>query len=255
MELSQPERKHGEALAAQVRSLLAIHLDVIGFASNHALFLTRIERFAALIALWGARINLTAEHGDPAQIVFHIIDSLMPVALAEGDEFLRPAFLGGSRVLDLGSGAGFPGLVLASASPAKFTLIESRRKRASFLTIAAAEMGLKNVDVDLRRIAPHPDKCRYGEERQTQDCATSVGTGARFDVVTARAFANASRFYSIAPSALKPGGLAIFFANPGQDLQPSEAVRNDLHQFRLLSYGIPRSQSKVQRLLALWRRR
>ncbi len=81
-------------------------------------FLERIEKMAATLALWGARTNLTAEASDPAEIAFHIIDSLAPIAFAEGAdrETLEAALAEGASALDLGSGAGFPGLVLAAAS-------------------------------------------------------------------------------------------------------------------------------------------
>ena len=87
-------------------------------------------------------MNLTAHPEDPEEIAFHVIDSVMPVVLASLNGPLHGTFDKGSTVLDLGSGAGFPGLVLAAASPANFTLIESRRKRASFLQVARAEMRL-----------------------------------------------------------------------------------------------------------------
>src|SRR5579885_2785423 len=106
-----------------------------------ARFLQRMERFGAVLALWGARTNLTAKPEDPAEIAFHIADSLMPLKF-------MPDILGeGMRVLDFGSGAGFPGLVLASACDAQFTLAEARQKRASFLKVAAAEMGLDNTEI------------------------------------------------------------------------------------------------------------
>ena len=107
-----------------------------------------------MIALWGPQVNLTAEPRDPRELAFHIIDSLSPVAFAETEELLHHAFGAHNEVLDLGSGAGFPGLVLASVSAANFTLVESRRKRASFLAVAASEMSLKNVVIEAKRAEP-----------------------------------------------------------------------------------------------------
>ena len=83
------------------------------------------------------------------------------------------------RVLDLGSGAGFPSLILAAACAADFTLLEARRKRASFLTVAAAEMGLANVRVEPSR-------------------TDSMTLEPVFDVVTARAFAEPAIVYRTA---------------------------------------------------------
>jgi 16S rRNA (guanine(527)-N(7))-methyltransferase RsmG len=242
------ERNHAKTLAAQVRSLVADYPDTIRLASDRVLFLNRIERLAALIVFWGVRMNLTAEPGNPGELAFHIIDSVIPLISADGEEFLRPAFRAGSQVLDLGSGAGFPALVLASASRANFTLIESRRKRSSFLAVAAAEMNLKNVVVESRRV----EQNRANSGRSGKSTGASVG---QFDVVTARAFALPSTLHSLAGSALKSGGIGMLYANPGQNLALPDAVKNGLHEFRLVPYRIPRGDRVVERILGLWRRR
>ena len=130
-------------------------------------------------------------------------------------------------MLDLGSGAGFPGLVLAAASPAHFTLVESRRKRASFLTVAVAEMGLKNVAIEGRR-------------------AEDIGLAEQYDLVTARAFGATADFFALAARALKPGGLAMLYANPSQRLS--------LDDHQLIEYSVARRGEKIDRILAIWRR-
>jgi len=141
------------------------------------------------VARWGAKMNLTAHPEQPEEVAFHIVDSLMPVILAtEQASILAGAFALGRTVLDLGSGVGFPGLVLAAAAPAQFTLVESRRKRASFLQVAAAEMGLKNVTVESGR-------------------AEQIELANQYDLVTARAFGDAATFLELAKQALKPDGL------------------------------------------------
>ena len=78
---------------------------------------------------------------DPAHAAIkHFLDSLTALLLRE----IQP----GERVADIGSGAGFPGLVLAVARPhASYTLVESSLKRAAFLREAAAYLGLTNVEV------------------------------------------------------------------------------------------------------------
>jgi 16S rRNA (guanine527-N7)-methyltransferase len=243
MESRFNEPGNTKAIASQVRSLVAPHLKNISLASGRDLFLERIGRLAAVVAFWGARINLTAAPGEPREIGFHIIDSLGPLTFSHGEELLREAFRAGSRVLDLGSGAGFPGLVLAAACPAMFTLIESRRKRASFLAIAAAEMGLKNVVVELRRLRPD------GARSNAQAAYSS------FDVVTARAFAVPSAFYAVAASVLRSGGIALLYANQEQNLALPNAEKNGLQEFRRLSYTVPRDSHPVHRVLGVWRRR
>ena len=112
-------------------------------------FVQRMAIFGALLAVWGAKTNLTAHPDDAVETAFHIIDSMMPLVLAKNPNWgeLASAFAPGTRILDFGSGAGFPGLILASACDAHFVLAEARQKRASFLKIAAAELDLRNVEV------------------------------------------------------------------------------------------------------------
>ena len=243
------EGTHIKVVAAQVRSLVAAYIDEIGFAADGALFLDRIERLAAMTAFWGARMNLTAEPGDARELAFHIIDSLTPAIFADSEELLRHAFRAGTRILDLGSGAGFPGLVLASALPANFTLIESRRKRASFLAVAVSDMNLKNVVVESRRIEPE----RGSADRSWGETEVKACDG--FDVVTARGYAHPPTFHLTAASALKPGGIAILYANSGQNLALPDADKNGLYEFQPVAYTIPRSGRVVKRILGLWRRR
>jgi 16S rRNA G527 N7-methylase RsmG len=90
--------------------------------------------------------------------------TVMPTARAG----LADAFVSGSRVLDLGSGAGFPALILAAACDADFLLMEARRKRASFLRVTAAEMGLSNVQVDSARADPAALRRVYLETSHTE---------------------------------------------------------------------------------------
>ncbi|MBV8357019.1 MAG: class I SAM-dependent methyltransferase [Deltaproteobacteria bacterium] len=242
------ERIHIKAVAARVRSLVAGYLDAIDFIADRVLFLDRMERLSATIVLWGARMNLTAEPGDACELAFHIIDSLTPVILVNSEELLQYAFRADNRILDLGSGAGFPGLVLASATPANFTLIESRRKRASFLAVAAADIDLKNVVVEPRRIESEGMSSNRSGATEAKVCGG-------FDVVTARGYAQPSTFHLTAASALKPGGIAILYANSGQNLALSDAGKNGLNEFRPIAYEVPRSGRAVKRILGLWRRR
>jgi 16S rRNA (guanine527-N7)-methyltransferase len=203
-------------------------------------FLERIEKLAGNVALWGAKMNLTAHPEDPEEIAFQIIDSVMPVVVAAdkssvGLSVLAGEFARGRMILDLGSGAGFPGLVLAAASPADFTLVESRRKRASFLQVAVAEMGLGNVTIEGRR-------------------AEELGLDGQYDLVTARAFGDAADFFALAARALKPGGLAMLYANPSQRLRPDLAQASHLGDYQRIAYSVARRGERIDRILAVWRR-
>jgi len=106
--------------------------------------------FLQLLLKWNAVHNLTAITEPDAMIKRHLVESLS----------LRP-FLRGVRIADVGSGAGLPGIPLAIVDPDReFTLIESRAKRARFLSHVKGALDLSNVTVehgrveDLRGMAP-----------------------------------------------------------------------------------------------------
>jgi 16S rRNA (guanine(527)-N(7))-methyltransferase RsmG len=189
-------------------------------------FPSRMEKLAGNIALWGSKMNLTAHPDDPEEIAFHIIDSVMPVVLASDPACILHGQLGpDSKVLDLGSGTGFPGLVLAAASPANFVLIESRRKRASFLQVATAEMELKNAKVEVVR-------------------AEQIGPAEKYGLVTARAFGEPREFFALAAKALRPGGFAMLYANPSQTFGTN---------VERVPYSLTRKGAEFPRILAVCR--
>ena len=103
--------------------------------------------YLALLAKWNAVYNLTAVR-DPAQMVVqHLLDSLAAV----------PAFTAANRVLDVGSGGGLPGMVLAiwaqEAAPGmRLDMIDTVHKKTAFLTQVKAELGLTSVTVHTGRV-------------------------------------------------------------------------------------------------------
>lgn len=209
------------AIGRAVRMLVGGHLRALGLALSEE-FYGRIETFADTLALWGGKLNLTAAPDDPAQLAFHVVDSLAPLFLVgtAGRDALRGAFDPGVEVLDLGSGAGFPALILGAATATRFTLAEARRKRASFLAVAAAAMGLTNVRVESSRIE-------------------LTGSAARFATVTARAFAEPSIVCRTAAAMLKPGGRLILYASPSQRQAIERAGTAAFEPPTLLPYEIP----------------
>jgi len=224
-----------EEVGRLTRERVAEYLASTGFDPPR--LLERVERFANALALWGRRINLTAVADDPAELAFHIVDSLAPLLIATRPEgsVLRELFAPGRSVLDLGSGAGFPGLIMAAASECRFVLLESRRKRANFLRVTAAAMELANVEVDATRRAP-------------------VDLAPTFDIVLGRAFAKPAHFYRSAAAALRPHGLALLYATPEQPLDLEAAAAAGLIDHLALRYEVPRDRRPVARLLALWRK-
>jgi len=101
-----------------------------------------LERFASLLHEWNKIHNLTGAKTIEA-IYLNIIDSLYPL------NFIKTP----KTLLDVGTGAGFPGLVLAIALPkTKVVLAEALKKRISFLKYAKIDLGLKNLEVQGKRV-------------------------------------------------------------------------------------------------------
>lgn len=124
---------------------------------------TAAEQLAALLLelqRWNARVNLTAIRDLPGMISGHVLDSLAAQPL-----------LRGTRILDVGTGAGFPGLPLAITNPElAVTLLDSNGKKIRFVQHIIGELGLRNARTVHSRVE------QYAPEE-------------RFDTVIARAFA------------------------------------------------------------------
>lgn len=140
----------------------------------------RLRRFTALLGRWNPRLNLVAAGDVPVLWERHVEDSLQLAPLI-------PA--GVERAIDLGSGGGFPGLVLAIATGIRFELIEADRRKASFLRTAILETGAPAVvhacRIEAAGVPPAP-------------------------LVTARALAPLPRLLGLAAPLLAAGGVCLF---------------------------------------------
>jgi 16S rRNA (guanine527-N7)-methyltransferase len=151
----------------------------------------RLLDYIALIEKWNRVYNLTAIREPEKMVSHHLLDSLG----------VAP-HLHGKRLLDVGSGAGLPGIPLALAKPEMhITLLDSNHKKAAFLNQAVIELELQNAEVCAERV----------ESWQTQN---------GFDVIISRAFSDMGEFVRITRHLLAPGGM--FAAMKG--LHPYEEI-------------------------------
>lgn len=112
----------------------------------------RLACFLALLGKWNRGQNLTAITDPEAMVYGHVLDSLAGLP-----------WLDGGRVLDVGSGAGLPGIPLAIADPGQeLVLLDSRRKRIQFLLYAKRELALDNVLVVEARIEKYRPEGNFG---------------------------------------------------------------------------------------------
>ena len=138
----------------------------------------RLLDYIALIEKWNRVYNLTAIREPEKMVSHHLLDSLA----------VTP-HLHAKRVLDVGSGAGLPGIPLALVNPdTQVTLLDSNHKKTAFLNQAVMELKLKNTEVCSERV----------ESWQTQN---------RFDVVISRAFSDMGEFVRVTRHLLAPGGM------------------------------------------------
>lgn len=154
-------------------------------AARHSLPAGAVAALDRLLAILAADPTAPTTVRDPAVAVdAHVADALVALDLA--------AVRAARRVADLGSGAGFPGLVLAAALPdAELSLVESNRRKCVFLDRAASEMKLSNVVV----VAERAESWREG-----------LGTR---DLVTARALAPLAVLVEYAAPLLVHGGALL----------------------------------------------
>ena len=162
----------------------------------------KLDIYFHLLCEWNSRMDLTAVTDEDEMLDKHFIDSLTVTRTG----LIRDH----STLIDVGTGAGFPGLVLAAACPdLAVTLMDSQQKRLAFLEKAGEEMGTRNISVIHMRAE---DGARKAELRE------------QFDYAAARALAQTNVLCEYLLPYVRPDGYALCWKGP--------AVKDELESGR-----------------------
>jgi 16S rRNA (guanine527-N7)-methyltransferase len=168
-----------------LNSLIVEGLNELGF-ENDPLLIEKLEIYLATLKKWNRVYNLTAIDEDSEIIVKHFLDSLSVNQYIQNSE----------RILDVGTGAGFPGLILALFNPKKsFVLVDGVSKKISFLQEMIGKLNLKNA------IAIHTKVEQYKVAEQ-------------FDMIISRAFADIKKMIKLTNHLMKDDGRFIAMKGP-----------------------------------------
>ena len=176
--------------------------------------LTQLLEYLALLHKWNGVYNLTAVRDPQQMLTQHLLDCMAAL----------PAFDGAQHVLDVGSGGGLPGIVIAiwarHAQPQmRVEMIDTVHKKTAFLTQVKAELGLANAKVHTGRV----------EQFAPAD---------KFDVITSRAFAELGDFVAWSGHLLAEGGRMLALKGQAETTQ-REALPAGWHIVHDLPLQVP----------------
>jgi 16S rRNA (guanine527-N7)-methyltransferase len=190
----------GVTLSEQQGAALAEYLDILE-VTNHSFNLTRIPR---------------ADY-----LHLHVLDSLTAIEAIQSSP--------GMRILDIGTGAGFPGVPLAAALPnAQVTLLDATRKKVQFVAESAAKCGIKNCE---------------GIHQRAEALARDRRYKGRYEVVVSRAVASFDLLFTLMAPFVAPGGrvIALKGAKVHQELEGTNELikRLGFSEPRIVSVSLP----------------
>lgn len=157
--------------------------------------LDKFDKYKELLKEWNTKINITAITDDDEIDIKHFLDSLTP--------FLTDIFHGKKKVIDIGTGGGFPGLPLKIANPdLDLTLMDSLNKRIIFLKEVISQLGLDGIEAIHGRAEELSIKPSYREQ---------------YDVAVSRAVASLDTLSEYCIPFVKPGGYFVSMKGPEID--------------------------------------
>jgi 16S rRNA (guanine527-N7)-methyltransferase len=214
-----PESPELEPLALLTEGVAALGLELAPATLEH------LQIYLEELKLWNAKTNLTGLKTDRDMVIKHFLDSLA----------VLPWLDGAASLVDLGSGAGFPGLVLKLARPhLALTLVEARQKKAAFLEYLASRFKLTGVEVLHTHLTPS-----LAQKREPKVAA-----------VVSRAAFFLLRLLELAAPLLAPGGVVLALKGVHLAVGELEAAGSacpllglgplELHKYNLPLSGEPR---------------
>jgi 16S rRNA (guanine527-N7)-methyltransferase len=218
MSSPQPEREHLR-LGAQS---LGLSLDPTQ--------LDRLQAYLDLLLQWNKVYNLTAIKDRAHALRHHLLDSLSVVVPLERHLAQNPS-IDGVRVLDVGSGGGLPGVVLAILCPSvEITCVDTVAKKAGFIRQAAAELALRNLTARHSRVEDMSD--------------------IQFHVITSRAFSSLPDLVALTRHLLASDGVGMAMKGQRPDTE-MQSLSNDIEVFHVEPLQVP--ELDAQRCL-VWMR-
>jgi 16S rRNA (guanine527-N7)-methyltransferase len=199
-----------------MRGPLQAGLDQLGLTLT-ASQVDQLLAYLDLLQKWNRVYNLTAVREPTEMLTHHLLDSLAAVAPLRRHTGAKAAHL-----LDVGSGGGLPGVVIAITCPEiAVSCVDTVGKKAAFIQQAAATLKLPNLQ---------------GLHARVETLRAEQGGG--FDVVCSRAFASLSDFTTWSRSALKPGGvwMAMKGKHPAEEIA---ALAGDVQVFHVEPLAVP----------------
>ena len=175
---------HKQTTSAEKSSILALIKDLM--SKTEVVYteeqLDKLATLVCLLSQWNNALNLTAIRDPKQMVVKHILDSAVVSPLIQNK---------GNNIADVGTGAGFPGLVLAILNPQiHFTLIDSIAKKLSFVRTAMVSLKLQNVTII-------NDRCE------------NIKPENKFDCILSRAFAPLDKIVNWCKDLIKNDGVFV----------------------------------------------
>ncbi len=187
------------------RKMLTMGITRLGLSEDRVK-LEKLLNFIELIAKWNKIYNLTAIRDKQEMVKRHILDSLA----------ISP-YIRGQRLIDIGTGAGLPGIPLAIFHPEKqFVLLDSNAKKTRFVQQVILELKLSNVSVHQGRV---------------EDFKPKIG----FDTVTCRAFSSMDNIARLTRHLFNVNGLLLAMKAQKRD-EELNALGKD---YRLITLKVP----------------